>query len=173
MSPVQDPGFRVGHGYDVHAFGAADAPDHDGRVWLAGVPVPSDRPVLAHSDGDLLAHALCDALLGAAALGDIGRHFPDDDSAWAGAAGETLVRACVAAVRTRGLAPVNADLTLVAQAPRVAPFVDAMAGSLAAWLELPRNRVNVKATTTERLGAVGRREGLAAHAVVLLGLLDP
>jgi 2-C-methyl-D-erythritol 2,4-cyclodiphosphate synthase len=159
-------GLRVGHGYDVHRFG--EAGQGAGTIRLGGVDVPSDRPVLAHSDGDVLIHALCDALLGAAALGDIGRHFPDTDPRFAGADSRALLRDVVGRVVAAGWTPANADLTLVAQTPRVAAHVDAMAEILAADLGLPRNAVNVKATTTEGLDAVGRREGLAAHAVVLV-----
>ena len=163
---MKDAGFRVGHGFDVHRFG--EAGQGDGTIRLGGVDVPSERPLLAHSDGDVLIHALCDALLGAAALGDIGRHFPDTDPRFAGADSRALLREVVARVAAAGWAPANADLTLVAQAPRVAAHVDAMAGLLAADLGLDREAVNVKATTTEGLGAVGRREGVAAHAVVLV-----
>jgi 2-C-methyl-D-erythritol 2,4-cyclodiphosphate synthase len=159
-------GLRVGHGYDVHRFG--EAGQGTGTIRLGGVDVPSARPLLAHSDGDVLIHALCDALLGAAALGDIGRHFPDTDPRFAGADSRTLLREVVGRVAAAGWAPANADLTLVAQTPRVAAHVDAMAETLAADLGLAREAVNVKATTTEGLDAVGRREGLAAHAVVLV-----
>lgn len=163
-------GLRVGHGYDVHRFASTGSTDGgEGTViMLAGVAVPAAAAVEAHSDGDLLAHALCDALLGAAALGDIGHHFPDTDPRWAGASGETLVTATRAAVSARGLDFVNADLTLVAQAPRVAPYIGAMRQTLCRWLACAPDRVNLKATTTEKLGFEGRREGLAAHAVVLL-----
>lgn len=157
---------RIGHGHDVHRFGeAGDAPV---TIRLAGVDVPSARPVLAHSDGDVLVHALCDALLGAAALGDIGRHFPDDDDRFAGADSMTLLADVMAQLAARDLRVGNADLTLVAQTPRVAAYVDSMAARLAPALGVPAGRVNVKATTTERLDAIGAGEGLAAHAVVLL-----
>ena len=153
---------RIGQGFDVHAFGPGD------RVRLGGVDVPHTRGVVAHSDGDVAIHALCDALLGAAALGDIGTHFPDTDAAWAGADSRALLRDCVARVAARGFAPVNADVTIIAQAPKVAPHAAAMRANLAADLGLPLDAVSVKATTTERLGAVGRGEGIAATAVVLI-----
>ncbi len=157
---------RIGHGYDVHRFGEALPPG--GTVQLGGVAVPSERALVAHSDGDVLLHALCDALLGAAALGDIGHHFPDTDPAFAGADSANLVTATLAAVKATGFAPLNVDLTLVAQRPRVAPYVPAMRARIAELLALSPQAVNVKATTTEGLGAVGREEGLAAYAVALL-----
>lgn len=157
---------RIGHGYDVHRFGAADGTTR--TVRLGGVDVPFDRPIEAHSDGDALVHALCDALLGAAALGDIGRHFPDDDPRFAGADSMMLLASVMARLAEAGWCVVNADLTLVAQRPRVAAHVDAMAATLAEGLAVERGAVNVKATTTERLDAIGAGDGLAAHAVVLL-----
>ena len=157
---------RIGHGYDVHRFAPEDgATTH---VRLGGVDVPCTTPIEAHSDGDVLVHALCDALLGAAALGDIGRHFPDTDARFAGADSMGLLAAVFEQIRAAGWAVGNADLTLVAQRPRVAAYVDAMAERLSAALEVARGDVNVKATTTERLDAIGAGEGLAAHAVVLL-----
>lgn len=157
---------RIGHGYDVHRFGAEG--EGSGSIRLGGVEVASPRPLLAHSDGDVLLHALCDALLGAAGLGDIGRHFPDTDAAFAGADSMMLVERVMAQLGERGLRVINADLTLVAQTPRVAGHVEAMAARIAAGLGVGADRVNVKATTTERLGAIGAGEGIAAHAVVLL-----
>jgi 2-C-methyl-D-erythritol 2,4-cyclodiphosphate synthase len=157
---------RIGHGYDVHRFLPEDgATTH---VRLGGVDVPCATPIEAHSDGDVLVHALCDALLGAAALGDIGRHFPDTDARFAGADSLDLLAAVMERIRAAGHGVVNADLTLVAQQPRVAGHVDAMAERLAPLLGVDRGAVNVKATTTERLDAIGAGEGLAAHAVVLL-----
>jgi 2-C-methyl-D-erythritol 2,4-cyclodiphosphate synthase len=161
---------RIGHGFDVHRFGEAGA--GSGSIRIGGVDVPSERPVLAHSDGDVLIHALCDALLGAAGLGDIGRHYPDTDPRFAGADSRTLLRDVVARLWARGYVPANVDLTLVAQAPRVATHVDAMRAVLAEDLGIAADRVNVKATTTEGLDAVGRREGIAGHAVVLIALQD-
>lgn len=153
---------RIGHGYDVHRFGDGDA------VVLGGVTIAHDRGVVAHSDGDVLLHALCDALLGACALGDIGQHFPDTDPAYKGADSRSLLRHTFGLVKRQGYRLGNADLTLLAQAPRVAPFTAQMCANIAADLECGVDRVNVKATTTEKLGYVGRREGLAAYAVVLL-----
>jgi len=153
---------RIGSGFDVHAFGPGE------HVMLGGVRVAHARGVLAHSDGDVLLHALCDALLGAAGLGDIGQHFPDSDPHWKGAASARFVTAVLGMLRARGLSVVNADLTLLGEAPRVAPYREAIRAEVARLLELPPGRVNLKATTTERLGFLGRCEGLAAHAVVLL-----
>ncbi|MFP4131375.1 MAG: 2-C-methyl-D-erythritol 2,4-cyclodiphosphate synthase [Thiohalospira sp.] len=154
---------RIGHGFDVHRFGDGD------HVVLGGVRIPHEQGLVAHSDGDVLLHALCDALLGAAGLGDIGRHFPDDDPAWAGADSRVLLRHCRDAVAAAGWAPVNVDTTLIAQRPRIGPHVEAMAANIAADLGLAAGAANVKATTTERLGYTGREEGIAAHAVALLG----
>lgn len=136
---------------------------------LGGVRIEHAQGVIAHSDGDVLIHALCDALLGAAGLGDIGRHFPDTDAQWKGVDSRLLLREVMRQVRGRGWSVVNADLTLVAQAPRVARHVPAMRAALASELHASEDQVNVKATTTEHMGWIGRGEGLAAHAVVLLG----
>ena len=153
---------RVGHGYDAHRF----APGR--RLVLGGVEIPYALGLLAHSDGDVLVHALCDALLGAAALGDLGRHFPDRDPAYRDADSRELLRRVVAMLRESALEVSNADLTVVAQQPRLAPHVAAMRALLAADLGVPIERVSVKATTTEGMGFTGRGEGIAAHAVVLL-----
>jgi len=153
---------RVGSGFDVHAYGPGD------HVMLGGVRIPASQGVVAHSDGDVLLHALTDALLGAAGLGDIGQHFPDSDPRWRGAASAQFVRHAVALLAERGWHPVNADLTLLAEAPRIAAHRDAIRGSVAAIIGLPADAVNLKATTTEKLGFLGRAEGLAAQAVVLL-----
>ena len=154
--------FRIGHGYDVHCFGDGDA------VMLGGVCIAHTRGLVAHSDGDVLLHALCDALLGACALGDIGKHFPDSDAAFRGIASRQLLRHTYQLVRASGYRLGNADLTLTAEAPRVAKHTAAMCSNIAADLECAIDRINVKATTTEKLGFVGREEGLAAYAVVLL-----
>jgi 2-C-methyl-D-erythritol 2,4-cyclodiphosphate synthase len=154
---------RVGSGFDVHAFGPGDF------VMLGGVRVPHMRGVLAHSDGDVLLHALCDALLGAAGLGDIGEHFPDRDPKYRGADSAGFVSAVLALLKARGLHVENADLTLLSEAPKIAPHRAAIRARIAALLGIDAARVNVKATTSERLGFLGRGEGLAAHAVVLLG----
>ena len=153
---------RIGHGYDVHAFGEGDA------VVLGGVQIPWQRGVIAHSDGDVVLHALCDALLGAAGLGDIGRHFPDTDPAFSDADSRTLVRAVVAQLDEAGWTIVNVDLTVIAQTPRLSEHIDRMRERIAADLRVVVGSVNVKATTTEKLGFVGREEGIATHAVALL-----
>ncbi len=153
---------RIGHGYDVHAFQEGD------HLMLGGVRVPHDRAFKAHSDGDVLIHALCDALLGAAALGDIGRHFPDTDPRYAGADSRALLREVRQMLEEGGWLIGNVDCTVIAQAPKLAPHVESMREHLAADLATEASRVNVKATTTERLGFAGREEGIAAHAVVLI-----
>lgn len=170
---------RIGHGYDVHRFGdpaGEDAGDHSGAgaaIVLGGVRIPHARGLLAHSDGDVLLHAICDALLGAIGAGDIGRHFPDTDPANAGIDSRVLLRRVFALVKEGGWRLANLDATLVAQAPKMAPHIDAMRGNIAADLDTAVARVNVKATTTERLGFAGREEGIAAHAVVLLEAAAP
>ena len=153
---------RIGHGYDVHRFGEGT------EVVLGGVHIPHTRGLEAHSDGDVLVHAICDALLGAIGQGDIGRHFPDTDSANAGIDSRLLLRRVVALVHQAGWQLANLDATLVAQAPRMADHISAMCDNLAADLGVAPQQVNVKATTTEKLGFTGREEGIAAHAVVLL-----
>ncbi|MGQ0586810.1 MAG: 2-C-methyl-D-erythritol 2,4-cyclodiphosphate synthase [Gammaproteobacteria bacterium] len=156
------PVFRVGHGFDVHRLEKGDG------VTLGGVRIACPYRVVAHSDGDVLIHALCDALLGAAGLGDIGRHFPDTDAKYQGADSRALLREVARKLGEAGWKPVNADLTLIAEAPRIAPHVEAMRERLAADLGLGRDAVNVKATTTEGLGFTGRKEGIAAQAAVLV-----
>lgn len=153
---------RIGSGFDVHAFGPGD------HVMLGGVRIAHTQGVLAHSDGDVLLHALCDALLGAAGLGDIGQHFPDSDPRWRGAASANFVRAAISLVGERGYVVANADLTLLAEAPRIGPHRDAIRRSIAELLQVESDVVNVKATTTEKLGFTGRGEGLSAMASVLL-----
>lgn len=153
---------RIGHGFDVHAFAAGRA------LILGGVNIPHDRGLLGHSDADVVLHALADALLGAAALGDIGRHFPDTDPAFAGADSRVLLRAVVARVAAAGWRTGNVDVTVIAQTPRLAPHIPAMVQNIAADLGIPAGDVNVKATTTERLGFTGRGEGIACEAVCLL-----
>jgi 2-C-methyl-D-erythritol 2,4-cyclodiphosphate synthase len=156
--------FRVGSGFDIHAFGPGDS------VMLAGVRVPHTHGVVAHSDGDVLLHALVDALLGAAGLGDIGMHFPDTDPRWRGADSARFVRHARTLLADRDYRIVNADLTLLAQSPKIAPWRDAMRDGVADLLEIERACVNIKATTPEHLGFLGRKEGLAAMASVLLEL---
>ncbi|MGB5835390.1 MAG: 2-C-methyl-D-erythritol 2,4-cyclodiphosphate synthase [Thiohalocapsa sp.] len=152
----------IGQGIDAHRF------EDDRRLLLGGVEIPHDQGLAAHSDGDVAIHALCDALLGAAGLGDIGHHFPDTDAAYAGIDSRILLRRVMASLVERGLVVHNVDLTIAAQAPKLAPHIDAMREVLAGDLQCPRSRVNVKATTTERMGFTGRGEGIAAFAVVLL-----
>lgn len=153
---------RIGSGFDVHAFGPGD------HVMLGGVRIAHTCGVRAHSDGDVLLHALCDALLGAVGLGDIGQHFPDSDPRWRGAASAQFVATVCALVSERGYRLANADLTLVAEAPRIGAHREVIRASVAALLAVDVDAVNVKATTTERLGFTGRGEGLAAMASVLL-----
>ena len=153
---------RIGHGYDVHAFGDGD------HIMLCGVRIAHQNGLMAHSDGDVALHALTDALLGALALGDIGHHFPDDDPAFEGADSRQLLRQVVALVKARGFALGNGDLTIIAQAPKLASHIAAMRQNLSEDLGGDIDQINVKATTTERLGFVGREEGISVHAVVLL-----
>jgi 2-C-methyl-D-erythritol 2,4-cyclodiphosphate synthase len=153
---------RIGCGFDAHRFGA------DRPLVLGGVTVPNSEGLAAHSDGDVVIHALCDALLGAAGLGDIGRHFSDQDEGFAGIDSRILLRGVMGLLREKGLSVVNADLTVIAQRPRMAPYIDAMVQNLAADLAVAPTEVNVKATTTEHMGFTGRGEGIAAQAVVLL-----
>ncbi len=153
---------RIGHGYDVHSFGPGDA------LVLGGVRIPHDHALVAHSDGDVLIHAICDALLGALGAGDIGHHFPDTDPANAGVDSRVLLRRVMQLVRQADLALGNLDATLIAQAPRMAPYIATMREHLAADMNATVAQVNVKATTTEKLGFIGRQEGIAVHAVVLL-----
>jgi 2-C-methyl-D-erythritol 2,4-cyclodiphosphate synthase len=153
---------RIGQGFDVHAF------QDGGALVLGGVTVPHDRSLEAHSDGDVVLHALCDALLGAAALGDIGRHFPPDDTAWENIDSRILLRKTCERVTAKNYKVVNADITIVAQAPKLASFVDTMCQNISEDLQVDVAQINVKATTTEHLGFTGRGEGIAAFAVVLL-----
>lgn len=154
--------FRIGSGFDVHAFGPGD------HVMLGGLRIASAQGVVAHSDGDVLLHALTDALLGAAGLGDIGQHFPYSDPRWKGADSTQFVRHAVQLLAERGWSIVNADLTLLGETPRIASHRDAIRASVAGALGVAPGDVNLKATTTEKLGFLGRSEGLAAQAVVLV-----
>jgi 2-C-methyl-D-erythritol 2,4-cyclodiphosphate synthase len=153
---------RIGSGFDVHAFGPGDF------LMLGGVRIPHSRGVVAHSDGDVVLHALCDALLGAAGLGDIGEHFKDTDPRWRGADSGHFVTAVLAELRACALEVANADITVLAQSPKVAPHREAMRKGVARLLGIREACVNIKATTTEGLGFLGRAEGIAAQAVVLL-----
>lgn len=154
--------YRIGNGFDVHRLVEGR------RCIICGVNIPYSLGLLGHSDADVALHALTDALLGAAALGDIGRHFPDTDPKWEGADSRMLLRGALDLIRAKGLVPVNVDITIMAQAPKMAPHIDAMRANVAADLALPLDCVSVKATTTERLGFTGRGEGIAASAVALL-----
>ncbi len=154
--------FRIGHGFDVHAFGG------DGPITLGGVKIDYPQGLLAHSDGDVVLHAVSDALLGAVALGDIGHHFPDTDAAFKGIDSRILLRKVFADVRALGYQLGNLDVTIMAQAPKMASHIQAMRQVLATDLHSDISQVNVKATTTEKLGFVGRKEGIAVEAVVLL-----
>ncbi len=153
---------RIGHGFDAHRFCEGD------HVVIGGVRIPHTHAMLAHSDGDVLIHAICDALLGALGLGDIGRHFPDTDPAYAGIDSARLLQRVMASVRDGGWRLGNLDATVIAQAPRLGPHIEAMRRRLAELLEAAPEQVNIKATTTERMGYTGRGEGISAHAVVLL-----
>ena len=153
---------RIGHGYDVHAFGQGDA------LILGGVEIPFNCAFIAHSDGDVLIHALIDALLGALALGDIGEHFPDTDGAYKDISSRYLLATVVSLMRERGYQVGNADITLAAERPKMAPHIESMRLNLSADLGCSMDQINIKATTTEKLGFVGRQEGIACHAVVLL-----
>ena len=153
---------RIGQGLDVHQLA-------EGRKCIiGGVEIPHSRGLLGHSDADVLLHAICDALLGAAALGDIGRHFPDSDAQFKGIDSRTLLRRVATLVREKGYVAGNVDATIIAEAPRMAPHIPQMVKNIAADLGLAENQVNVKATTTEKLGFAGRGEGIAAQAVCLL-----
>lgn len=153
---------RIGHGFDVHKFGEGDS------VIIGGVKIPHSHGLIAHSDGDVLLHALCDALLGAAALGDIGQHFPDTDDNYKNADSRELLKRVYALVQSKNLTLANADLTVVAQTPKMMPWIAQMRECISQDLNTVVDNVNVKATTTEKLGYVGRKEGIACHAVVLL-----
>lgn len=155
-------GIRIGQGFDVHAFGEGD------HVMLGGVRVPHERGIVAHSDGDVVLHALCDAILGAAALGDIGRHFPPSDPQWKGADSRAFLRHCDELVRKLGWRVGNVDVTVICERPKVGPHADEMRRLIALDLGIGIDAVSVKATTTEKLGFTGRGEGIAAQAVCLL-----
>ncbi|WP_460416532.1 2-C-methyl-D-erythritol 2,4-cyclodiphosphate synthase [Pseudomonas sp. microsymbiont 2] len=153
---------RIGHGYDVHRFCDGDF------ITLGGVRIPHKFGLLAHSDGDVLLHAVSDALLGAAALGDIGKHFPDTDARYKGIDSRELLRHVLRIVADKGWKVGNVDATVVAQAPKMAPYIETMRQQIAADLQVELDQVNVKATTEEKLGFTGREEGIAVHAVALL-----
>jgi len=153
---------RIGHGYDVHKFGG------EGPITISGIKIPYTQGLLAHSDGDVAIHALCDAILGALALGDIGRHFPDNDPAYKGVDSRELLLKVYQLVVKKGYRLGNADITIIAQAPKMAPFIRSMCAELSGLLQCEVSQINVKATTTEQLGPMGRKEGISTHAVVIL-----
>jgi len=153
---------RIGHGFDVHAFAA------ERKLIIGGVEIPHPFGLAGHSDADVLLHAICDALLGAAGLGDIGRHFPDNDPRFKGIDSRELLRDVTKRIRDLGWRTVNVDATIIAQAPKMAPHIGTMVANIAADLGIESGRVNVKATTTEKLGFTGRGEGIAAEAVCLM-----
>lgn len=154
--------FRVGHGYDVHKL------VEDRKLIIGGVEIPHSKGLLGHSDADVLAHAICDALLGAVALGDIGKHFPDNDDRYKDVDSLVLLEKVCELIRNKGYEISNVDSTILAQAPKLRPYIDEMRSKLAKAMKLDIDEVSVKATTEERLGFTGREEGIAAHAVVLL-----
>lgn len=153
---------RIGHGYDVHKFGGK------GPITIAGVNITHPKGLIAHSDGDVAIHALCDAILGALALGDIGRHFPDNDQAYQNINSQILLKNVVQLMANKGYRLGNADITIIAEAPKMSPHIDTMRHTLAGVLASDINNINIKATTTEKLGPMGREEGIATHAVVIL-----
>ena len=153
---------RIGHGYDVHRF----APER--KLFLGGIEVPHTQGLLGHSDADVLLHAICDALLGAAALGDIGKHFPDTDNSFKNIDSKILLKNTVNLIKEKGFVVGNIDATVIAQKPKLAPYIDSMKNCIATLCEIEFNCVNVKATTEERLGFTGREEGIAAHAVCII-----
>jgi 2-C-methyl-D-erythritol 2,4-cyclodiphosphate synthase len=157
--------FRIGHGFDVHKFSEKK---ENANVIICGVSIPYESELVAHSDGDVALHALSDALLGAAALGDIGHHFPDTDPQYAGADSRVLLRHVMDSVKEKGYQVGNVDVTIMAQAPKMAPHIENMRANIASDLNVDIDQVNVKATTTEKLGFVGRKEGIAVEAVALL-----
>jgi len=153
---------RIGHGFDVHAFA------EDRRLVIGGVEIAHERGLLGHSDADVLLHAICDAMLGAAALGDIGKHFPDSDPAYKGIDSRKLLRYVAELLEGRGWKVANVDATIIAQVPKMSPYIAEMREHIAEEISIPAEHVNVKATTTERLGFTGREEGIAAEAVCLI-----
>lgn len=160
------PTIRIGHGYDVHAFEAGE------HIILAGIKIPHHSQFKAHSDGDVLLHAVCDALLGALALGDIGSHFPDTDMAYKGANSRDLLKQVYSLVKQAGFEASNIDVTIIAQSPKMQPHIANMRSNLASDLNLHVDQVNIKATTTEKLGFTGKEQGIAVHSVCLVQKLD-
>ena len=156
--------FRIGHGFDVHAFGEGD------HIMLAGVRIPHSHGLLAHSDGDVALHAICDALLGSIAAGDIGQHFPDTDAQYKNIDSRLLLESVYKKVKQEGYGLSNLDVTIVAQAPKLSSYIESMCESISSLLQVQKNQINIKATTTEKLGYVGRKEGISVHAVVLVSI---
>ncbi|MCW8922388.1 MAG: 2-C-methyl-D-erythritol 2,4-cyclodiphosphate synthase [Gammaproteobacteria bacterium] len=154
--------FRIGHGFDVHAFGEGD------HIRLAGIRIEHSHGLLAHSDGDVAIHAICDALLGSIAAGDIGRHFPDSDPQYQNIDSRLLLEKVYQKVSQQGYRLSNLDVTIVAQTPTLAPYIVSMCESVASVLNVQKNQINIKATTTEKLGFIGKKEGIAVHAVALV-----
>lgn len=153
---------RIGSGFDVHAFGEGD------HVMLGGVKIPHEKGLEAHSDGDVVLHALCDAILGALALGDIGKHFPPGDERWRGADSRDLLRHCISLIQDQGYSLNNADITIICERPKITPHAEQMRKNMAEDCQVRLDQISVKATTTEKLGFTGRGEGIAAQALVLL-----
>ncbi len=170
MSQSHAPAWRIGHGFDVHRF--SDVFLADKPLKLAGLVLPEERSLLAHSDGDVVLHAVCDAILGAIAAGDIGQHFPDTDDNLANVDSVVLLQEVMDMADKTGFQPTNIDVTLIAQVPKLAPYRQEMVARLAELLHLDTDRVNLKATTTEGMGYIGREEGLACHAVILMSASD-
>lgn len=158
---------RIGQGVDVHAFDR-NCVEKASSIFLGGVNIPSRYPLIAHSDGDVLLHALSDALLGSLSLGDIGKHFPDTDQKWCGADSRQLLKACYELVKNKGWYLVNADVTVMAQQPKLAPYIESICTTISTDLAVAIDQISVKATTTEKLGYVGRSEGICVSAVVLI-----
>lgn len=153
---------RIGHGFDIHKF------ESNKPLMLGGIHIPFHKGMRAHSDGDVVLHALCDALLGAAALGDIGRHFPDNDPKWEKADSRVFVRHVIELVKARGFQVGNIDITILAEVPKLSPHIEAMCEQIARDIQLDQACINIKATTMEKLGPIGAEEAIAAHVVVLL-----
>lgn len=160
--PSSNIPFRIGHGFDVHAFTEGD------HIVLAGIRIEHNQGLLAHSDGDVAIHAICDALLGSIAAGDIGSHFPDSDPQYKNIDSRLLLESVYQKVKQEAYRLSNLDITIVAQTPKLSSYIDSMCESLAGILKVQKNQINVKATTTEKLGYTGRKEGIAVHAVVLV-----
>jgi len=154
--------FRIGHGYDAHTF------ETDKPLIIGGINIPYSHGLKAHSDGDVLIHAVCDSLLGAAALGDIGKHFPDTDNQFKNIDSRILLKQCFEFIKQKKYSIQNLDITIIAQAPKMSPHIEQMRTTLAEDMNLTIDQVNIKATTTEKMGFTGRKEGISVHSIVLL-----